>query len=137
MAQELRKALEDQAKKMPSKALLNADKTKVTFKHQSREGTIDMETLLRKAPHFMDAFFVQTRKRNEFAIKISGWYQTIFQAIDDYKSEPLHELVALISVFKPAALRDYAEAEGDAQDAQDEDNAEDGGDAQDDAQDKF
>ena len=52
MVQELRKALEDQAKRMPSKSLLNTDKTKVAYKHQSQKGTIDMRTLLKKAPPF-------------------------------------------------------------------------------------
>ena len=132
MVQELRKALEDQAKRMPSKSLLNTDKTKVAYKHQSQKGTIDMQTLLKKAPLFLDAFFVGTRKRTEFAIKVRGWYQTIFKGIEEYKTEPLHEMVALISMFQPAALRTYApddDAE-DEEDAQDEDDAEEGEDSE-------
>lgn len=59
---------------------------------------------------------------------MQGWYQTIFKGIEEYKAEPLHEMVALISMFQPAALHTYVpddDAE-DEEDAQDEDDAEEG-----------
>jgi hypothetical protein len=104
MEQELRRLVQKQAKKMPSKALLDVDETKITFQFQEKKGTLSVQDLCMKGPQFLDAYFRDYRNKIVFGTKVQTWFAQISAAIDEYQSKPLHELMYLISAFKPSAL---------------------------------
>ena len=139
MRQELKRLLVVQAKKMPSKALMDDEEKTIQYSFQDRSGTISLEKFLLLGPEFLDVFFSGVRKKIMFGAKVQSWLQTVEHAISDYKLKPLHELVAMVASFKPVSMRGYKEDAEDAADGsedaadggEDEEWDEDGGDDED------
>ena len=117
--------IQKQAKKMPGKALVDVDESKITFQYQEKTGTMSFEEMCLKGPAFLDAYFRDYRNKILFGTKVQTWFAQISQAIDEYKSKPLHELMYLISAFKPSSLTGYQDEDNEDKETSDEEDGED------------
>ena len=121
MRQELKRLLVTQAKRMPSKALMDGEEKTIEYSFQNHTGTISVEKFLLLGPEFLDAYFTDVRKRIMFGAKVQSWLQAIDHAISDYKPKQLHELVAMVASFKPASMKGYQDDADGSDDVQGED----------------
>ena len=134
MRQELKRLLVIQAKKMPSKALMDCEEKTIQYSFQNHTGTISVEKFLLLGPEFLDAFYADVRKKIMFGAKVQSWLQAVDHAISEYKPKQLHELVAMVASFKPVSMKGYKEDDADGSDdvqGEDEEWDEDGGEDED------
>lgn len=121
VAQEMDRLLQLQATKMPSKSLLDVKGVNVKWASQGQSGSITLEELKFKAGHFFDEYFTEIRTKVIFGSRVHGWLTEVDKGICDFKCEPLHQLVAMISLSDLAATRGY-KVDADEDENEDDDD---------------
>ena len=125
IVQECSKLISSQSKRFPAKSMLDLDGKIISWKFNGVEGKISLDEFLVKAPHVIDNYFVQVRRKVDYGAKVHAWLTNIEKEMSQsYRFKQLQELVWIVSVTQVAATKGSKKAFEDAEKETAEDDVE-------------